>query len=304
MSTSNIGRYEIIRELGQGGMAIVYLARDPYMKREVAVKLLSGKLTDDPEFRTRFQREASVVAMLEHPYIVPVYDFGYHEERSYIVMRYMQGGSLADVIRRQKTLLPSDAAHIMERMGAALDEAHRHNIIHRDFKPQNILMDAQGETFLGDFGLFKVADRTGAISSAYILGTADYMSPEQVHGDEEIDKRTDVYAMGVALFEMLSGQLPFQDDIPTRLMMKHVLDPVPDITAIVPDLPPAMDAIITRAMAKDPKARYATAGEFAAAVVSISRGIPSRRARKRWTSNELDSVLGALEDEKDGQQGK
>ena len=296
---SKVGRYEIVSELGRGGMAVVYLARDPYMKREVAVKLLSGRLMDDPGFRERFQREASVVAMLEHPFIIPVYDFGYHEEMPFIVMRYMQGGSLADVIRKQGTLSLTDSAQIMERMGAALDEAHRRRIIHRDFKPQNILMDAQAETFLGDFGLFKVANRTGAISGAYILGTAAYMSPEQVHGDEEIDRRTDVYAMGVSLFEMLSGRLPYQDTNQTKLMMKHVLDPVPDITAIVPDLSPKMAAVIARAMAKEPNARYPTAGEFAAALVAVSRGIPSRRARKRWTSSELDSVLDSLEDEEE-----
>lgn len=299
---SNIGRYEVISELGRGGMAVVYLARDPYMKREVAVKLLSTKLTDDPEFRTRFQREASIVAVLEHPCIVPVYDFGYHEEQPFIVMRYMLGGSLIDIIHKQGTLSLSDAAQIMERMGTALDEAHRCGIIHRDFKPHNILLDTHGEAFLGDFGLFKIADRSGAISQAYILGTAAYMSPEQVHGDLEIDRRTDVYAMGASLFEMLSGRPPFQDENQTRLMMKHVLDPVPDITGIVPDLPAEMAAVIGRAMAKDPDARYPTAGEFAAAVVSVGRGIPSRRARKRWTSNELDSVLGALGDEEENEQ--
>ena len=299
---SNIGRYEIIRELGRGGMAVVYLARDPYMKREVAVKLMSGTLTADPEFRVRFQREASIVAVLDHPCIVPVYDFGYHEEQPFIVMRYMLGGSLADIIQKQGALSLSVAAQIVERMGAALDEAHRCGIIHRDFKPHNILMDAQGETFLGDFGLYKIANRSGSFSGAYILGTAAYMSPEQVHGDLEIDRRADVYAMGASLFEMLSGRPPYQDANQTRLMMKHVLDPVPDISGIMPDLPAGMDAVISRAMAKDPNTRYPTAGEFATAVVAVSRGMPSRRARKRWTSNELDSVLGALGDEEENDQ--
>jgi serine/threonine protein kinase len=300
-SMSNIGRYEIIRELGRGGTAAVFLARDPYMQREVAIKLLSGALTDDPQFRTRFQHEAAIVAVLDHPYIVPVYDFGYHEEQPFIVMRHMLGGSLAEVIQKQKVLSISESAQIIERMGAALDEAHRCGIIHRDFKPHNILMDAQGETFLADFGLFKIANWSSPMSAVYVMGTAAYMSPEQVHGDMEIDRRTDVYAMGVSLFEMLSGRPPYQDENQTKLMMKHVLDPVPDITALLPDLPAAMAAVITRAMAKDPNARYGTAGEFAAAVVSISRGIPSRRARKRWTSNELDSVLGALEDEEENE---
>src|SRR5688500_5354918 len=169
----NIGRYEVVKELGQGGMAVVYLARDPYMKRQAAVKVLPRQFTFDPQFRTRFQREAEVIATLEHPHIVPVYDFGEHDGQPFIVMRYMSGGSLAD--RLSQGPLPISAiAALFDRIGSAMDYAHSLGVIHRDIKPGNILFDSRGEPWLSDFGIAKIAEATAAFTGTGIIGTPAY----------------------------------------------------------------------------------------------------------------------------------
>ena len=176
-----IGRYEVIRELGQGGMAMVYLARDPFIKRQVAVKVLPRQFTFDPEFRARFQREAEIIATLEHLAIVPVYDFGEEEDQPFIVMRHMAGGSLADLL--SKGPLPvAEIAAMFERLGSALDHAHRLGVIHRDIKPGNILFDAQHFSYLSDFGISKIAEATASLTGTGLIGTPAYMSPEQAQG--------------------------------------------------------------------------------------------------------------------------
>ena len=268
--TQRIGRYEVIRKIGEGGMASVYLTRDPYMKREVAIKLLPRAMTFSDEARTRFEREAESIAALEHPNIVPVYDFGYHEDQPYIVMRYLPGGSLKERIEQNGTISIKDASAIIERMAAALDDAHQHGMIHRDFKPANILIDRAGETFLADFGLVRIAHDVGLTSANYITGTPAYLSPEQIYGETPIDHRVDVYAMGITLFEMLAGRTPYQDVEATRLLMKHVLDPIPSLKSAVPDAPDEVAQVVMKAMAKDPNQRYQTAGELAAALNTTS----------------------------------
>jgi len=166
----NIGRYEVVQELGQGGMAIVYLARDPYMKRQVAVKVLPRQFTFDPQFRTRFQREAEVIATLEQAYIVPVHDFGEDDNQPYIVMRYMSGGTLADRLNQGPLPIP-EIATLFERIGSAVDYAHSLGVIHRDIKPGNILFDSRGEPCLSDFGIAKIAEATAAFTGTGIIGT-------------------------------------------------------------------------------------------------------------------------------------
>jgi len=195
MSVQKIGRYEVERTLGRGGMAVVYLAFDPYIKRQVAVKLLSRQLTADPLFRARFQKEAQVIAVLESPTIVPIYDFGEHEEQPYIVMAYMPGGTL----RRRLADGPLEAGQlvqIIERVTQALDTAHAQNIIHRDLKPGNILFNAQGEALLSDFGIAKVIEAAATQTGSGIIGTPAYMSPEQASGVKDLDSRSDVYRWG------------------------------------------------------------------------------------------------------------
>ena len=292
-----VGRYEVIQELGRGGMAVAYLAKDPFMKREVVAKVMMGNLTADPEFARRFEQEAQVIAGLEHPFIVPVYDFGYHEHEPFIVMRYMTGGSAEGLIRQKGTLSPAEAGKIIERMGAALDAIHTRGIVHRDLKPANVLIDSSGDSFLADFGLVKIMGSSGNLSGRFILGTPAYMAPEQVYGQGEITLKADIYALGIMLYEMLTGRCPYWDEEIPRLLMKHVTEPVPKITEARADISPALEAVIMQALAKDPNARFGSASQFADAVMGTLRGIPSKRARRRLTGDQMDSMLDALDDD-------
>jgi serine/threonine-protein kinase len=276
-------------------MAVAYLAQDPYMKREVVVKLMSGHLTTDPEFTKRFQQEAQVIAALEHPFIVPVYDFGYHNNEPFIVMRYMPGGTLAYQIENHRVFTTTEAAREMERICQALDEVHKRGVIHRDLKPANVLLDQKGDPFLADFGLVKIVGSSGQLSGRFMIGTPAYMAPEQVYGNNPVDLRADVYALGIMLYEMFTGRVPYWDTEIPRLLMKHVMEPVPHIRDVRSDLPQGIDDVIATAMAKDPSTRFQTAGQFSEALNSASSGIPSRRARRRLTSDQMDSLLSALD---------
>ena len=261
----NIGRYEVIQELGQGGMAMVYLARDPYIKRQVAVKVLPRQFTFDPQFRARFQREAEVIATLEHPSIVPVYDFGEEDDQPFIVMRYMPGGSLADLLSEGPLLIP-DIAALFERIGSALDHAHRLGVIHRDIKPGNILFDAQRVSYLSDFGISKIAESTAALTGTGIIGTPAYMSPEQAQGEKNLDGRCDIYSLGVVLFQALTGELPYKSDTPMGQAMAHIIEPVPSLLERKPDLPPTFERIIRKTLDKSPDNRYQTASQLTQAI--------------------------------------
>ncbi|RMH47469.1 MAG: serine/threonine protein kinase [Gammaproteobacteria bacterium] len=268
------GRYEILEELGKGGMAVVYRALDPRFKREVALKVLPRTLLHDDQFRARFEREAQVIAQLEHPAIVPVYDFGEQDGQPYIVMRLMTGGSLAERIQQQGTISLAESTAILTVIAEALDEAHERGIIHRDIKPDNILFDARGKAYLSDFGIAKMLQATVSLTgSQMIIGTPAYMSPEQGRGERDIDRRSDVYALGAILFEMLSGRIPYDADTPTGQIIKHITDPVPNLCALRPDLPPSIQTVIATAMAKDRDARYPTAGHLAEAMSYVTRGL-------------------------------
>jgi serine/threonine-protein kinase len=207
LAPEKIGRYEIKNELGRGGMATVYHAHDPHFKRDVALKVLPREFLHDPTFRARFEREAQTIAQLEHPAIVPVYDFGEETGQPYIVMRYMSGGSLADRLRRE-SLATSEAARIVTRLAPALDEAHSQGIVHRDLKPANILFDQRGDPYISDFGIAKLSQDSATFTGSAIVGTPAYMSPEQARGEKDLDGRSDIYALGVILFEMLTGKRP------------------------------------------------------------------------------------------------
>jgi serine/threonine-protein kinase len=271
MTTQKIGRYEIQEELGRGGMATVFKAYDPHFERTVAVKVLPREFLHEPEFRARFVREAKTVAALEHPAIVPVYDYGEDDGQPFLVMRLMPGGSLAERIQ-EGPISTEETATILKRIGSALDQAHRQGVIHRDLKPSNILFDQFGEAYLADFGIVHVSSSTAALTaSGSLVGTPAYMSPEQVYGDKALDGRSDIYALGVILFQMLTGGVPFSADTPARMMMKHVMDPVPAIHEKRPDLPSDYDKVITKAMAKDREARFPTATELSTAVTDATR---------------------------------
>ncbi len=269
MSVTTIGRYEIERELTTGGMGVIILAKDPYIQRHVVVKVLIYSRTMDEMYRDFFQNEAEIIAALEHPCIVPIYDFGWHGQQPYIVMRYMSGGSLQDRIDKGEVKI-TDMAHILTRVASALDAAHEKGIIHRDIKPSNILFDSTGEAFLSDFGIAKSKSFTDD-EGEWLVGTPAYLSPEQVQG-QDVDGRSDVYALGVTLYRLLTGQLPFSSSSTTELVNAHVELPVPDIRTIKSNLPAVWQEVVGKAMAKDPADRYATAGEFAEDVEVIAAG--------------------------------
>jgi len=225
--------------------------------------------TLDEVYRDFFQHEAEVIAALEHPCIVPIYDFGWQGQQPYIVMRYMAGGSLQDHLQKGELKL-TEMAHILKRVAEALDAAHERNIIHRDVKPSNILFDAAGESFLSDFGIAKsqtITDDEGE----WLVGTPAYMSPEQAQGTH-VDGRSDVYALGVVLYRLLTGQLPFSSDSATALINAHVELPVPDVRKVKANIPAVWQEVVAKAMAKDPKDRYASAGDFARDVNEVVSG--------------------------------
>jgi tRNA A-37 threonylcarbamoyl transferase component Bud32 len=270
-----ISRYEIRGEIGRGGMATVYLAWDPNFDREVAIKVLPRELLHDPSFRTRFQREARTIAALEHPAIVPVYDFGEQDGVPFLVMRHMSGGSLVSRIRAGP-IPPAEAAKILLRIGSALDAAHAKGIVHRDLKPANILFDSYGEAYLGDFGIAQLSGHSGTLTGPMVLGTPAYMSPEQIRGEKKVDGRSDIYALGIVMFEMLTGKAPFEADSPVKMMMMHLSTPPPRVPETAIHLPAGANDIISRALAKEPDERYQKAADFGRDFQDLTTG--QRRA--------------------------
>ncbi len=257
------GRYRIDRELGRGGMGTVFLAYDPNFDRQVAIKLLPAGFLQDASFRVRFDREAKMIARLEHPAIVPVYDYGEDQGCPYLVMRYMGGGTLKE--RLAHGALPAGEINaILQRICSALDKAHARGVVHRDLKPGNILFDEDSNAYLADFGIARLTETSQTFT---VLGTPQYLTPEQANG-QPVDARTDVYQMGVVLFEMLTGRIPFDADTPVGLIFQHVTAPIPSVRALNHQLPPSADAVLSKAMAKLPDARYSTAGALAAAAAS------------------------------------
>ncbi len=266
MTQHKIGRYEIRDEIGEGGMGTVYRAFDSSLEREVALKVLQPQLfANDPEFAARFEREAKIVAALDHASIVSIYDFGQDGEWLYFVMRLMAGGTLQGQIQQEPLTLGETIA-IFERIGSALDKAHSVGIVHRDLKPANILFDAEGKAYLSDFGIVKMVGGDGLITrTGQALGTPHYMSSEQLDG-KEIDGRSDIYSLGVILFQMLTGELPYDHESTVRIIVMHLTHPVPNISEIRSDLPVEVGAVIEKAMAKEPQDRYQKVSELVAAL--------------------------------------
>jgi serine/threonine protein kinase len=260
------GRYQIQRQLGAGGMAIVYLALDPAFDRPVAIKVLPAHLCANAANRERFRREAHAIAALEHAAAVPVYDFGEERGQPFLVMRYLPGGSLQD---RLQTPLPLSASvGILRRIIPALAKAHAMGMVHRDIKPGNILFDGEENPYLGDFGLVKLLEGEVSLSQGEFFGTPTYASPEQCRGDQHIDPRTDIYSLTAMFFRMATGFVPYSGNALT-VMSKHLHDPVPRLEEYCAGLPAGLQTIIDRGMAKNPGSRYVSVGALAAALDEV-----------------------------------
>ncbi len=260
--------YTIVELIGSGSMADVFLARQPSMNRWVAVKVLSGALINDSQFVARFRQESQIVAALEHPHILPVIDYGEAEGTPYMVMRYVSGGTLQDLLQKGP-LPPKDVLRYLTEIGQGLDYAHSLGVVHRDIKPKNILLDTRGNAFISDFGLAKIV-RGGSLthSGVGMIGTPHYMSPEQGRG-QAVDGRSDLYSLAVILYEMLTGRVPFDADSAVGIVMQHISDRVPSVSRFNGSLSPKLDEIMARALAKNPDERFQTAHDLTQAVAEV-----------------------------------
>jgi serine/threonine protein kinase len=245
-----LGEYEVVALLGRGGMAAVYQAKQSApLQRDVAIKVVKPTAVEAADFVKRFEREAQIIASLSHPHIVKIFDYGQQGETVYLVMELLRGGSLRQRLKGGPLDL-AEAARFLDQIASALDYAHQKGIVHRDLKPQNVLLDETGSLLLTDFGIAKALDETtGLTHSGKVMGTPSYMAPEQWQG-QSIDGRADVYALGVMLFEMLGGEVPFKGDTPFTLMYMHLNDPPPSLRSLRADIPAEIEQVVKGALAK------------------------------------------------------
>ena len=268
LSGRTLGQFEIMDEIGRGGMAAVYRARQRSINRIVAIKVLPPALMHDPTFYERFTREVDVISHLEHPHILPIYDYGEAEGIPFIAMRFLAGGSMAQVVRRGLPLFEW-LVKPLDQIGQALDYAHQQGVIHRDLKPGNILLDERDNAYLTDFGIARVLNSN--LTGSAIIGTPAYMSPEQANA-LPLDARSDIYSFGIVLYELLTGREPYEAETPVALLLKHLNEPIPSLRERRPETPEAIEWVVQRATAKNPADRYASAGEMAAAYAAAVRG--------------------------------
>ena len=259
------GRYRVLNRLGSGGMADVYCAEDEQLGRKVAVKLLYRRFAEDDEFVERFRREASSAAGLQHPNIVGVFDRGEWDGTYYIAMEYLKGHTLKQLVREHGAMPPDLAVDITIQVLRAAKFAHKRGVVHRDIKPHNVILDEEGRAKVTDFGIAR-AGASDMTETGSIMGTAQYLSPEQAQG-QPVSPRSDLYSIGVMLYELLTGQVPFDAESPVTIALKHVSEPPLPPSQLNPAIPPALEAVVLRALEKDPAMRYADADEFAAALL-------------------------------------
>ncbi len=268
----SVGPYEIIELQGQGGMATVFKAYHEALDRYVAIKALNPAHIDDPNFLVRFQREARVVAHLEHPNIVPIYDAAEFDGRPYLVMKFIEGETLKQRLKRGHLSL-DEGIHIIKAVSQALIFAHEQGVLHRDIKPSNVLISEDGSIFLADFGLARLMKMgSSTLSSEMLLGTPHYISPEQAQGSSDIDERTDIYSFGAVLYELVVGQVPFDGDTPFSIIHDHIYEPLPLPRSINPNVPEALERVLVKAMAKSKVERYQSVESLLAAFMAAATG--------------------------------
>src|SRR5512147_1328424 len=257
-----LGQYRVIEQMGSGGMATVYKAYHPRLDRYVAIKMLHEAFQEDKNFLARFQREARIVAKLEHPHIVPVFDFSEASGQPYLVMRFIEGETLKARLSKGDLTL-DEVRRVIKPVAEALAYAHGQGVLHRDVKPSNILLTPEGGVYLADFGLARIAQAgESTLSQDSLLGTPQYISPEQAQGQSDLDARTDVYSLGVVVYELLLGRVPFQADTPYAVIHDHIYAPLPLPRSIKPDFPEPLERVLLKALTKDRADRYASVGEF------------------------------------------
>jgi len=264
----NVGPYRIVEQLGSGGMATVYKGYQPSLDRYVALKVMHPMFKGNPQFFERFKREARIVAKLEHPNIIPIHDFNEHKGEPYLVMRYVEGDTLKPHMEGQP--MPADEVlRVIRPVCSALNYAHSQGVLHRDIKPSNIMVTTDGSIFVTDFGLARMVEAgESTLSQDMMVGTPQYISPEQAQGVKELDGRTDIYSLGVVLYEMLTGRVPFSADTPFATVHDHIYTPLPPPSSVNPNISPAVERMLLKALAKDPGDRYPTAKDLLEAVES------------------------------------
>ena len=301
LSGQTIGQYQILEEIGRGGMAVVYKAWQPSLNRYVALKVLPSYLTLDRQFVARFQREAQAAASLRHPNILVIHDVGQQGDLYYIVMEYLEGQTLKQLIEQQGPLPPERVVHIVEQVAEALDYAHQRGFVHRDIKPANIFVGQGDQVTLTDFGIAKAAWETHLTRTGMLVGTPEYMSPEQARG-EEVDARSDLYSLGIVAYEMLTGRVPFGGTTPHAVLHQQIYEPPPSPAALHPQATGPVEAVLLRALAKKPEDRYPTAGGLAQALNQAVLQVEMEEIRRQvaqaaaWTAaGHYDRAISRLE---------
>jgi serine/threonine protein kinase len=269
LNGKHLGKYQIVSRLGRGGMADVYKAYQPGLDRHVAIKVLHSHLAQEEGFVGRFEREAAAVARLRHPNIVQIHDFDVVDDLYYMVMEFIEGptlwAELQERIAQDRLFSTDDVSRIFSALADAIDYAHSRGMVHRDLKPVNVMFTAEGQVVLTDFGIARIVGATLQTTAGVVMGTPAYMSPEQGQG-KPVDGRSDVYSLGVMLYEMVTGQIPFDADTPMSVVIKHITEPVPPPTTVNPTVSQAVEQVILKAMSKEPAGRYQAAGEMALAL--------------------------------------
>ncbi len=294
LTGKQLGPYQIVAPLGEGGMAAVFKAFQPGMDRYVALKILPRHFASDPQFIGRFKQEAKVLAQLQHPHILPVFDFGEADGYTYIAMPLVESGTLTSVLHGQPLPL-GQIRNIVSQIGDALDYAHSRGLIHRDVKPSNVLVDNRGNCLLTDFGIARIIEGTAHFTSTGgVIGTPAYMSPEQGRGSD-VNTRSDIYSLGIMLYEMVVGRVPFNAETPIAIVFKHIQDPLLPPSLVNPDTPEDLELVILKALAKDPEDRFATAGDM---VRALQKAIPATGSTGPLRVQPVTGVLGAGETRK------